>query len=251
MKKIWLTRFVLFFALGSLLLTGCIEIKEEVTFNKKMGGTMTYTFDLSGMKAMAGMLGGGTDINDLAKKGDKSVADKNPMAKMDEAIAELTQKLSAVKGVKNIKKAGKPADFIYGVSFSFANLEALNGALKAMSGNRDGGNVFVLSADKKEIVKKMSTPGEGLEGLEQLLGGAAEGEDSEENAKIKQGLEMAKMFLKDAKYTVVCNFKKKVAGGESATATVTTEGKTVTSTLPFLSLLDNKTASNETKIRLK
>jgi hypothetical protein len=211
----WLIAGFLFAA--GLLFSGCLEVKEEVVFGKNFSGTMKYTLDMSGMADMVKMLG---NMNT------ETAVSESPMEKMTEAMKMQETAVKSVSGVKNVKQVGKPDKFLYTLQFDFENIDALNRAMNAVTGSQANG--YVLSADKKTLTKTLKLPNAGS------LGELA-GSDS-----LAQGMEMAKMFLKDAKYTLNYSFKKRVKQAGCDGATVSQQKKATKIEIPFTQLMESE-----------
>lgn len=114
-----------------VLLSGCLTIEEHYTFKKDGSGTMEYVMDMSELGGMLEMLandeeeGGGKS----ARKGKK---EKDGNDKMLSGMEEQAEQLKALPGIKKVKLKLEKDGYLGRISFAFADVGALNGALNVL-----------------------------------------------------------------------------------------------------------------------
>jgi hypothetical protein len=115
--------------MACVLLSSCIEIREEYYFNKDGSGRMRMTYDLSGMLSMikafkeSGKMPGG----------DKAKESQEDFQKLGDSLMKKHKLLSKIQGVSKVKMDSSETDAgIMTIGFAFADPEALNKALLAL-----------------------------------------------------------------------------------------------------------------------
>jgi len=108
-----------------LVLQGCLTIEENYIFKKDGSGAMEYVVDMS---EMAEMLKG--------IPGTKDAKDEGP-GKMD--LEEQLAKLKALPGIRKVKLKKEKDGFVQRMSFQFADVGSLNGALNELMRDSVGG----------------------------------------------------------------------------------------------------------------
>ncbi len=112
-----------------MLVSGCITIEEHYTFRKNGGGTMEYVMDMSALGAMMDAL----DQGGKARK--KGKGEQEPMAT---GMEEHAKALRQLQGIKHVKLKLEKDGFVQRISFSFADLAALNSALNVLMPDSTG-----------------------------------------------------------------------------------------------------------------
>ncbi len=112
-----------------LVFTSCIEMKETIKFNKKGGGTYTFTFNMTEMVELINSMEEDKG-NPQAAAGAKDFTD-GLMSSMD----EFKQKISAVSGISDLEMIEDEENYTFGYSFDFDNVEALNNVMLALGNN--------------------------------------------------------------------------------------------------------------------
>lgn len=107
-----------------MLATGCITIEEHYTFHRNGGGTMEYVMDMSALGAMMDAL---DENGGKAKK--KGKGEQEPMAT---GMEEHAKALRQLQGIKRVKLKNEKDGYVQRISFSFADLAALNRALNVL-----------------------------------------------------------------------------------------------------------------------
>lgn len=132
--------FLAAFATSAMALTGCLHIVEDVTFRDKGNGTYKMTLDMSEVKSMmesmkgmmpdsAAMTTDSTAITDGVLPAEQD----NSMAQMGEQMSNVTATLKGVQGITNVVEKNDTATYTFGYSFDFADVAALNRALKIIN----------------------------------------------------------------------------------------------------------------------
>ncbi|MCI4668054.1 MAG: hypothetical protein MRZ79_07825 [Bacteroidia bacterium] len=197
--------------------TGCFDIKEKISLKKDGSGSYSMVMDMSEIGKMMESMGGAPGGED-------------PFAQMDSAIDETAASLRSSKGISNV--VTKSENFVVTISYDFASIQAVNdananmGAETAMIGQGGDGPNFDL--DIKKRVFKRASPDFG-----DVMGSLGADDES---------LEMAKMMLGGAKYTMTYTMPGKIKSMTNQDAVIGEDGKTVTLKASFLDLLESKTS---------
>lgn len=218
------------FLIGSMTLTGCFEIIEEIHYKKDGSGTYKFTMDMSQMKGLMDMA---------------MASDTTGSMNMDTMAAvgrEMSEKVRGIQGISNIKEVTDAENLIFGVEYDFANMEALNAAAKANASEEmnEAADKPSFKGGKKEFTR-LDVKG----GLGGLLNGAMGDLGGEEG-------EMALAFFKDVSYTMIYHFDRKVKKTSNKLAEISDDKKTVT--LKYYLFDDDrggKTGTIENIIKLK
>ncbi len=219
MKKIFTISFLLFI---SLAFTGCLDIYEEVHFNKDGSGTANYRYKME-TDMLNGFLGdeffSGFDGKDSLE------------------LNELKR-----KGISNIKVIQDGTGF--GISFKFDDMRALNQALAIILGN-DKDSSFMdnemkqIEGSKTKIHRISGFLG--TEGLKKMM--------SDKGENIGMG-NMGDMLAKSITYHQVYTFDRKIKKVSNAKAVISKDKKTMTLDASFVEMLSGE-ASLENTIKLK
>lgn len=114
------------------LLTGCIEIIDDLTLNNDGSGTFRYTVNLSSSKVKVNSI---LALDSLDGKKVPSIAEISDRA---DKIVDL---LKARNGISNVSFSADYDNFIFKLSCDFASLESLQKAIREVvrseSGNKD------------------------------------------------------------------------------------------------------------------
>ena len=108
--------FLLFTIVCSFALTSCFNIIEEVAINRDGSGTYKNTIDMSQMMGMVAAF-----MPDSVKQ----MTDE-----MEKGMTSSLDGLKKIKGISNVASTSE-GDFIYSVSYTFDNADALNKAMMA------------------------------------------------------------------------------------------------------------------------
>ncbi len=239
--------FKSFFGLAILLMalgfSSCFDILEEYEFNADGSGKAKMEMDIS--KMMAFMEGMGSAL-DSTGEGDNTAESMGEMFEDTKTIDALKK----IPGISNVTNLNSRENSIIGYTFEFANVEALNTALIIRGNDLGMGEAMGMpSAESNETEKDNSITFAGKKFSRKMDMKMEEDEDADDETK--QGVEMAKMMFKDAKYTLRYTFAKnvkKVKGNDAAV--IGADHKSVTIENSLGELLEGK-ATMSSDIRLK
>ncbi len=246
--------FLAVLATGALFLTGCLHILEEVTFKNNGSGTYQMTLDMSEMKGMMDMFKGmSSDSLNQDSSGEAGAipppemegAQNNGMAEMGQQLSGVTQSLEGLAGITNVREINDTSAFKFGYTFDFANLAALNKAMKVINKEKYDSKVEeVFRLDGKNF-ERLNTGDLG----EEIKKAIAQGEESDDEGN----MEMVKTFFADMTYQQIYHFpERKVKNSSNSLSEVTEDGHTLTITLkPFDEEQQKQKLSVSTKVKLK
>lgn len=203
--------------------TGCLDIYEEVHFNRDGSGKAVYRYKME--TSMLNGFFGGADV--LGGIGEKDSL----------ALSELSR-----NGISDIKVIQDGAGF--GISFKFEDIEALNQGLARIIGtDKKGGfmdNEMKQIGGSKTKIKRV--PG--------FLG-----TDSLKTALDKQGKalgmgDLSSMLTNSITYHQVYTFDRKIKSVSNENAVISDNKKKMTLDISFIDMLSGK-SSVENTIKLK
>ena len=117
------------FLLGLLILcTSCFEIIEEVSFNKDGSGNVTLTINLSKSR---------TKLNSIMLLDSVNKYKVPSKTEIENKITQVIQKIKQTKGISNVTSTSNFNEYIFTVSCSFTNVEALNTVISNFSTKKD------------------------------------------------------------------------------------------------------------------
>jgi hypothetical protein len=244
------------FLLGSITLTSCLHIIEEVTFRNDGRGQYKMTLDMSELKGMMDMfkgmaqdsttMGGDSTATD-AGMGDMGAlgGQDNSMTQMGQEMVKVAESLKNIPGITNVMETNDTTNFQFGYTFDFADVAALNRALKVINKEKYESKteeVYVFSGKKFE---RLPTGDIGAE-LKKAMGET--GGDDEEGS-----MEMVKMFFADMSYEQIYNFPDRVIKkNDNELAEISNGGHTMKIKLkPFDEEQQKKNVTVATKVKLK
>lgn len=230
--------FALLFSV-SFLLTGCIDIVEELTLNKSGKGLYSLTIDMSSIL----QLGSLKDLMNQAGA-DESTAklgldklEKDTIIYLKDMPADLKAQTGNPafwdKAQVNLKMSEKDKKFLMQMRLNFDKIEDIEffyknlgtvmkegagelGGGMPMEGLTPTGVAFKLA---KKSLTRMPTP-------------------KPENQPTSEDLDMMKMFLGSAKYTTIYNLPNRVKKAKMANAKI--DGNTVTVENSMLDIMEGK-----------
>lgn len=237
--------FLAVLATGSIGLTGCLHIIEEVTFNDKGTGKYSLTLDMSEVKGMMDMLqtmSPDSTQGEIPSQGEQD----NSMAQMGQEISSVASTLKDIQGITNVVEVNDTASFKFGYVFDFKDVEALNRALKVVNKDKydskveevfkfSGKSFERLSAgDMGEEVKKALSESEGEEGGDETM-------------------DMMKMMFADMSYKQIYHFPdREIKKSSNELAELSDNNHTMTITIkPFDEEQATKKMSVATEVKLK
>lgn len=239
--------FLAVLAIGSMALTGCLHILEEVTFKDNGSGTYKMTLDMSEIKGMMDMFKG---MQTDSLSGDSSgvsmdAAGDNGMSEMGVQLSSVAQTLKGVEGLSNVTEINDTASFSFGYSFDFANVAALNKAMKVINKEKYDSKVEEVFKFNGKNFERLAAGDLGAE-IKKAL---AESEDAEAEAN----MDMIKTFFADMTYKQVYHFPDRaVKKSTNELSEITDDGHTLTIALkPFDEEQEKKKVSVGTAAKLK
>lgn len=223
----------------SLLLSGCIDIVEEMTLNKNGKGLYTMTIDMSSILQLGSlkdlMNQAGADDGAAKLFGDKMEKDTTIFLKDMPADLKAQTGDAAFwnKAQMNIKMSEKDKKFLMQMRLDFDKIEDIEffyknlstvmkegagemGGGMPMEGLTPAGVAFKLA---KKSLTRLPTP-------------------KPENQPTGEDMEMMKMFLGSAKYTTIYNLPSRVKKVKMANAKI--DGNTVTIENSMLDIMEGK-----------
>ena len=252
MKKL----FLILFAVGSMALTGCLHIVEEVSFNKSGAGTYQLTLDMSELKGMMDMMknmapdSSATDSTGLGDMMGGGALPDNSMSQLGEELTGVAKSLKGIPGISNIQEMNDTTELKFGYSFDFTNVEALNKAMKIINKEKyDAKAEEVFKYDGKNF-ERLGAGDMGAE-LKKALSESGAGGEEEEGA---EGMgDMMKMFFSDMSYKQIYRFSDRtIKKSSNEQSEIGDEGHTLTISLkPFDEEQQKKKITVATVVKLK
>ena len=252
--------FLVALVLGATALTGCLHIIEEATFNNNGSGAYKMTFDMSELKGMMDMMKGmgnaagtePTDSTQISDGGDFTppptppAQPEDPMGGLSEQFSGVTTLLSKVDGISNVVEINDTTSFNFGYSFNFANVTALNRALKIVGKDKFESKTEETFKFNGKSFERLNAGDMSAE-LKNAMAGGGDEEGDESQA------DMMKMFLADMSYKQVYHFPdRKVKKSDNKLGEIGDDGHTLTITLkPFDEAQQKDKASVAAKVKLK
>jgi hypothetical protein len=220
MKKLstLILSFILVFSL-----TGCLDIYEEVHFNKNGSGTATYRYKVDG-SGLNGLFGGEDILGGLGEKDSL-------------ALSELSR-----NGISDIKVIQDDSGF--GISFKFEDIEALNQGLARIIGTDKKGGLM------DNAMKQIGGSKTKIERVPGFLGN-----DSLKNMLDKQGESLgmgslSNMLTNSITYHQVYTFDRKIKSVSNDKAIISDNRRKMTLDISFIEMLSGESTVKNT-IKLK
>jgi hypothetical protein len=177
--------------------TGCLTIEEHYTFNKKGGGTMQYIVDLSELGSLMESFGDAAD-------GDKGKDEG--FGAMD--MGAQVEAIKSIPGIGKVKLDTK-TKWVQKLSFSFKDVNALNGALNQLMRDSSGVRHEFFRWDGKTLVRTNNAH------AYELGAGMAKG-DGDGGGSTEEGELDMSMMLASMKYKYSFKFAEPIASCEQA-----------------------------------
>lgn len=237
--------FLAVLATGSLALSGCLHIIEEVTFRDSGKGNYALTLDMSEVKGMMEMLNTMPSDSTGAEMPDQNQQD-NSMAQMGQELSGVASTLKGLQGITNVVELNDTAAFKFGYSFDFADIAALNRALKVVNKDKYDSKVEEVFRFTGKSFERLSAGDMGEE-IKKALS-ESEGEEGGEEA-----MDMMKMMFADMSYKQIYHFPdREIKKSSNALAEMSDNNHTMTILLkPFDEEQVAKKASVATELKLK
>lgn len=233
--------FLAVLALGSVVLTGCLHIVEEVTFRDNGNGKYSMILDMSEMKGMMDML----STMSVDSTGGQMPSQDNSMAQMGQELSGVASTLKGIEGITNVVEINDTAAFKFGYSFDFADVAALNRALKIVNKDKYDSKVEEVFKFSGKNFERLPTGDMGEE-IKKAL--AESEEDDEEGA-----MDMMKTMFADMSYKQIYHFPdREIKKNNNELAELSNDNHTMTITLkPFDEEQAKKKVTVATEVKLK
>lgn len=119
--------------------TSCITIEESYTFKSNGAGTMKYTIDMSEMSSLLAMA--------------EEEEGGNPMGQ-DMSFVEIADKLKEIPGISVAEAIEDKENYLYGLSFKFQDLNALNRALNKILIDDPSADIHTFFTEKDGVMTR-------------------------------------------------------------------------------------------------
>ncbi len=238
--------FLAVLTIGTFTLSGCLHILEEVTVKNNGSGTYTMTLDMSEMKSMMDMFKGMSDDSLAEESTDEAPAmEDSGMGEMGSQLSAVAASLKDISGLTNVTEINDTAAFKFGYAFDFADVAALNKAMRIINKEKYDSKVDEVFRFSGKNFERLASGDLG----EEIKKALAEGEAQDEEGS----MDMVKTFFSDMTYKQVYHFPDyRVKKSSNDLSEISNDGHTLTITLkPFDEEQQSKKISVGTKIKLK
>lgn len=134
MRKIFIFSFLIISSLG---LTSCLDIFENLHFNKDGSGKYSFILTIGEQFRQTVAQSLDAELNKIKKEAD--VEDTEEIQAQDmsykETLEQITEQLKSVNGLSNIQVIYNETSFEFGYEFDFENMQALNRAFEVTAGS--------------------------------------------------------------------------------------------------------------------
>lgn len=228
-----------------LFFSSCISITEELFLEKNGSGRYVTTIDLKKMQEMMEM------VKQFAP-GDSAMDMGGMMKPIGDSMQQMLGQLSGIKGISDVKNERVDSG-TYRISFRFANMEALNQAMRKKQKDQ---SKDAYSFSKKEFNFYSSSVSENMGSMSQLgeLMDEMSGKDTSlnvngEKINLQEAMGMLKMMDMGAKYRTVYHFPSEVVAFSNKDAKLSEDKKTLTLELDLLEMPKGFNLGNQVKLR--
>jgi hypothetical protein len=230
--------------MGSMAFTGCLHIIEEVTFKNSGQGSYAMTLDMGEIKGMMDMFKSMPSDSLGAPGGD--LDQTNSMAQMGQEITGVASTLKGIEGISNVVELNDTANYKFGYSFEFADVAALNRALKIVNKDKYDSKVDEVFRFSGKSFERLGAGDIGEE-LKKALSENSGDESGEES------MEMMKMMFSDMSYKQIYHFPdREIKKSSNELAELSDNNHTMTITLkPFDEAQKDKKVTVATEVKLK
>ena len=136
------------------LITGCLDIQENIFLKKDGSGRYTFTIDMSELKTIFG--GDGGTIKTSTKES------KNPSDKIDSKFDEVKQELKKIEGISNITQRVDTINIIVNIGFDFKDIDALNKAVNILFKEENQSKSLTYYSYKDNQFKRLESASKGF-----------------------------------------------------------------------------------------
>ncbi len=233
--------FLAVLAVGSMTLTGCLHIIEEVTFKDKGNGTYAMTLDMSEVKGMMEMLKTMSPDSTGTESGDEQ---DNSMAQMGQELSGVASTLKGIEGITNVVELNDTSSFKFGYSFDFADVAALNRALKIVNKDKYDSKVDEVFKFTGKNFERLPAGDMGAEIKKAMAEGQEGGDES---------MDMMKTMFADMSYKQIYHFPdREIKKTSNELAELSDGDHTMTITIkPFDEEQAAKKVTVATEVKLK
>ncbi|RMG73847.1 MAG: hypothetical protein D6722_03180 [Bacteroidetes bacterium] len=196
--------------------TACFDIEEEITLKKDGSGTYQISVDMTQMMEM--MSGFMTE---------EQMAESDMFGSMDSALQVQVETLREMDGLSNVRHMSE--NFRFSLTYDFADIDALNAAASAGSAIDNTTGPVTSGASYKWTPKSFERENKPIDNL-------LNSEDEEQ----AEAMEMAKMMLADAHYSITYHFPGKVKKLTNDAAEIGADNRSVILSSNFLDILDGE-----------
>ena len=241
-------------AVGALTLSSCLHIIEDVTFFNSGKGSYKMTIDMSEVKGMMEMMKGMAPADSTG--GDSGGGMEMPgagggeMGQMGKGLSEVATSLKNVQGITNVVETNDTTNFKFGYTFDFADVAALNRALKVINKEKyqsKDEEIYKFTGKSFERLGAGDIGEEMKKAMSENDGGGEEGEEG------GMDMSMIKNFFADMSYKQVYHFPdREIKKQDNALGEVSDDKHTLTILLkPFDEEQQKKKVTVATAVKLK
>ncbi len=239
-------------AFGALTLSSCLHIIEDVTFLNSGKGSYKMTIDMSEVKGMMEMMKGMAPADSTGGGGGMEMpgAGGGEMTQMGQGLSEVASSLKNVQGITNVVETNDTTNFKFGYTFDFADVSALNRALKVINKEK-------YQSKDEEIYKftgkSFERLGAGDIGAEMKKAMSENDGGGEEGGEGGMDMDMIKNFFGDMSYKQVYHFPdREIKKQDNAIGEISDDKHTLTIMLkPFDEEQQKKKVTIATTVKLK
>jgi hypothetical protein len=202
-------------ALTALCCTSCFNIEEEIYLNRDGSGRYAISVDMSAMMEMMS-----------AFMSQEESGETDMFGSLDSTLEAQASALRGMAGISNVSHSREEARFK--LLFDFRDVSTLNRALQETQGASEQTGGLLQNSNFTWTPKSFERA-------------AVDMKANMENAEIdEQSMEMARMFLADAKYKTILHLPGSAKKMTNKDAVISADKRTVTFDATFLDLLDGK-----------
>ncbi len=238
----------------TFLLSGCLHIVEEVTINKNGSGSYKMTMDMNEMKSMLDALKSMGDSEEEEKENSEKeevtveVEDgegENSMAQLGTELSSVSNSLRGIEGISNVKEINDTSTYVFGYSFDFQNIEALNKAIRIINREKYDTKVEEAFRFKGGTFERLNAADIG----EQFKKTLADAEEESEEGN----MDMMKSFFSSMTYKQIYRFPgSQIKKSSNPLSEMSSDGQAVTILIkPFDEEQQKKKPSVATVVKIK
>lgn len=220
------------------LLTGCLNITEDLFLENNGSGVYTTTVKMDKLQEMMEM------VKSFAPD---SLKTDNSLDGLKDSLQQMMADLSNVPGISDVKSE-RPDSTSFKVSFRFKDVQALNAALKKRrKENMTAGDIFSYSKGNLTCLDKS------IGGMNNMMDQIGKNDATELTGDQQLDPEQIKGMMKMLDWSMtmktIYHFPGKVTNYSNKMAKLAEDGKTLTLELDLLD--DNKDKTLENKVEFR